>query len=113
MANSQKICVFDLETDGANPDICSPVQIAAIIVDPIRLEIIPDSEFNISLKPEAMESNPFNLLKVACSSPLYPASITPTELLSINSVFRIDERGKTKPTIPSGISIAIPNPYVI
>jgi DNA polymerase III epsilon subunit-like protein len=58
MANSQKICVFDLETDGANPDICSPVQIAAIIVDPIRLEIIPDSEFNISLKPEALESNP-------------------------------------------------------
>lgn len=57
MANLQKICVFDLETDGANPDICSPVQIAAIMIDPYRLEIIPDSEFNITIKPEALENN--------------------------------------------------------
>jgi DNA polymerase III epsilon subunit-like protein len=55
MANIQKICVFDLETDGANPLICSPVQIAAVMVDPKKLEIIPDSEFNISLKPEKLE----------------------------------------------------------
>lgn len=58
MANSQKICVFDLETDGSNPDLCSPVQIAAVIVDPSKLEIIPDSEFNITLKPEALDDNP-------------------------------------------------------
>lgn len=58
MANTQKICVFDLETDGANPDICSPVQIAALIIDPIRLEIIKDSEFNIQLKPAILEENP-------------------------------------------------------
>lgn len=58
MANTQKICVFDLETDGANPDICSPVQIAAVIIDPIRLEIIKDSEFNIQLKPTILEENP-------------------------------------------------------
>jgi DNA polymerase III epsilon subunit-like protein len=58
MANIQKICVFDLETDGANPDICSPVQIAAVMVDPVRLEIIKDSEFNIMIKPEALENDP-------------------------------------------------------
>jgi len=58
MANLQKICVFDLETDGSNPDVCSPVQIAAIMVDPNRLDIIPDSEFNITVKPEALEQNP-------------------------------------------------------
>jgi DNA polymerase III epsilon subunit-like protein len=58
MANYQKICVFDLETDGVNPDKCSPVQIAAIMVDPNKLEIIPDSEFNINLKPEALQQNP-------------------------------------------------------
>ena len=58
MANTQKICVFDLETDGSNPDVCSPVQIAAVIVDPVRLEIIKDSEFNISLKPSALEEKP-------------------------------------------------------
>lgn len=49
MANFQKICVFDLETDGTNPDVCSPVQIAAVIVDPSKLEIVKDSEFNITI----------------------------------------------------------------
>lgn len=58
MPNLQKICVFDMETDGVNPDQCSPIQIAAIIVDPNRLEIIEDSEFNINLKPIALEENP-------------------------------------------------------
>jgi DNA polymerase III epsilon subunit-like protein len=58
MANFQKICVFDLETDGISPDKCSPVQIAAIMVDPNKLEIIPDSEFNINLKPEALQDKP-------------------------------------------------------
>lgn len=58
MANFQKFCVFDLETDGINPDKCSPVQIAAVIVDPMRLEIVPDSEFNINLKPEALQNKP-------------------------------------------------------
>lgn len=58
MANSQKICVFDLETDGSNPDICSPVQIAAVMIDPYKLEMIKDSEFNITLKPEKLEQEP-------------------------------------------------------
>jgi DNA polymerase III epsilon subunit-like protein len=58
MPNFQKICVFDLETDGANPDVCSPIQIAAVIIDPLKLEIIPDSEFNITIKPEALMANP-------------------------------------------------------
>ena len=57
MPNFQKICVFDLETDWSNPDICSPVQIAAVMIDPVKLEIIKDSEFNITLKPELLESN--------------------------------------------------------
>jgi DNA polymerase III epsilon subunit-like protein len=58
MANIQKICVFDLETDGANPDLCSPVQIAAVMVDPMKLEIIEDSEFNITVKPLILEEKP-------------------------------------------------------
>lgn len=58
MANFQKICVFDLETDGANPDICSPVQIASVMIDPVRLEIIKDSEFNITLKPAILDEKP-------------------------------------------------------
>lgn len=58
MINYNKICVFDFETDGTDTRVCSPVQIAAVIVDPISLEIIPDSEFNINFKPETLEKNP-------------------------------------------------------
>lgn len=58
MKQYNKICVFDLETDGANPLVCSPVQIAAIIIDPIKLSIVPNSEFNIMLKPDKLEEDP-------------------------------------------------------
>jgi DNA polymerase III epsilon subunit-like protein len=54
MINYNKICVFDFETDGSDPSVCSPVQMAAVIVDPIKLEIIPKSEFNIFFKPEVL-----------------------------------------------------------
>jgi DNA polymerase III epsilon subunit-like protein len=57
MINYNKICVFDFETDGSDPKECSPVQIAAIMVDPINLDIIPNSEFNINFKPEVLESD--------------------------------------------------------
>lgn len=57
MINYNKICVFDFETDGSDPKSCSPVQIAAVIVDPINLEIVPNSEFNINFKPEVLEQN--------------------------------------------------------
>lgn len=57
MINYNKICVFDFETDGSDPEACSPVQLAAVIVDPINLEIIPNSEFNIFFKPEVLENN--------------------------------------------------------
>jgi len=58
MVNYNKICVFDFETDGTNPEECSPVQIAAVMVDPINLNIIPNSEFNCNFKPEVMEKDP-------------------------------------------------------
>jgi DNA polymerase III epsilon subunit-like protein len=57
MINYNKICVFDLETDGSDPRSCSPVQIAAIMIDPNNLEIIKDSEFNINVKPEVLEKD--------------------------------------------------------
>lgn len=57
MINYNKICVFDFETDGSNPKECSPVQIAALIIDPIKLEIIPNSEFNIFFKPETLAAD--------------------------------------------------------
>ena len=57
MINYNKICVFDFETDGSDPVSCSPVQIAAIMVDPLSLEVIPNSEFNINFKPEVLEKD--------------------------------------------------------
>jgi hypothetical protein len=53
--NNNKICVFDFETDGIDPTVCSPVQLSAVIVDPHKLEIVKNSEFNIYLKPEKLE----------------------------------------------------------
>lgn len=55
MISRNKICVFDFETDGSNPDVCSPVQLSAVMVDPIKLEVIASSEFNVHLKPERLE----------------------------------------------------------
>lgn len=57
MINYNKICVFDFETDGSDPRVCSPVQIAAVMIDPINLEIIDNSEFNINFKPEVLEQS--------------------------------------------------------
>lgn len=55
---TKKICVFDFETDGSDPEVCSPVQLSAVIIDPIKLEIIPESDFNVYFKPEVMENDP-------------------------------------------------------
>lgn len=57
MINYNKICVFDFETDGSDPSVCSPVQIAALMIDPLNLEIIEGSEFNINFRPEVLEGN--------------------------------------------------------
>ena len=53
-----KICVFDFETDGKDPTECSPVQLACLMIDPDKLDIIPNSEFNIQLKPDLLEKDP-------------------------------------------------------
>jgi len=55
---NKKICVFDFETDGSDPEICSPIQISALMIDPVKLSIIEGSEFNVFCKPEVMEQNP-------------------------------------------------------
>jgi exonuclease I len=54
---TKKICVFDFETDGSDPNNCSPVQLAAVMVDPVKLTIIDGSEFNSTCKPELMQSD--------------------------------------------------------
>jgi exonuclease I len=58
MINYNKICVFDFETDGTDTTLCSPVQLAAVMIDPIKLDIIPNSEFNIHFKPDVLADDP-------------------------------------------------------
>lgn len=54
---TKKICVFDFETDGSDPNVCSPVQLASVIVDPIKLKIVEGSEFEVKFKPENLEQD--------------------------------------------------------
>lgn len=49
-----------METDGKDPSVCSPVQLASVIVDPVKLEIVKGSEFNINLKPERLTNGTDN-----------------------------------------------------
>lgn len=53
--NFRKFVVFDFETDGTNPLTCNPVQVAAVAIDPRKLEIIPNSEFNIMMRPPGID----------------------------------------------------------
>jgi DNA polymerase III epsilon subunit-like protein len=50
--NKHYIMVLDFETDSTDPYSCNPIQLAAIVIDPVKLEIVPDSEFESSIKPE-------------------------------------------------------------
>jgi DNA polymerase III epsilon subunit-like protein len=54
---TKKICVFDFETDGSDPELCSPVQLSAVMIDPVKLEIVEGSQFNVFCKPELLENN--------------------------------------------------------
>jgi len=59
MLNFNKIVVYDFETDSPNPNICNPVQLAAIVVNPRTLEIIPDSEFRSYMRPPTIDENDY------------------------------------------------------
>lgn len=48
---NRPICVFDFETDGVNPLTCNPVQLAALMIDGKKLNIIEGSEFCIDMQP--------------------------------------------------------------
>ena len=57
--NIKKICVFDFETDGTNPEECNPVQLAAIIVDPRKLKIIKEASFESGIRPPAIDDDDY------------------------------------------------------
>ncbi len=51
MINKNNICVFDFETSGLSPTSDEAVQLAALMIDPYTLEVIPGSEFQSLIKP--------------------------------------------------------------
>ena len=57
--NYNKICVFDIETDGRDPTKANPVQLAAVIVDPRKLEIVNNAEFNSFMRPEGIDEEDY------------------------------------------------------
>ena len=57
--NKNKICVFDFETDGINVETLNPVQVAAVIIDPRKLEVIEGAEFNSYMRPENIDEKDY------------------------------------------------------
>lgn len=51
MNSPNYICVWDTETNSTDTANGEVVQIAALMIDPHTLEIVPDSEFNSFVKP--------------------------------------------------------------
>lgn len=49
--NYNNICVFDFETGSRNKYKCQPTQIAALMLNPRTLQIIPGSVFNSEIRP--------------------------------------------------------------
>jgi len=51
--------VVDYESDSPDPETCEPVQLSAIAIDPRRLEFIPDSQFDITIKPDDIDKEDY------------------------------------------------------
>jgi DNA polymerase III epsilon subunit-like protein len=53
------IIVFDIESDGKNPTLCSIVELASVTINGRTLKIIPDSIFHIYMKPSGIERDDY------------------------------------------------------
>lgn len=49
--NYRKFCVYDMETSSPDPSRTQPVQLAALMIDGRRLEVIEGSEFQSLIQP--------------------------------------------------------------
>lgn len=57
--NSRWIVCFDFETDSPNKDVCNPVQLAAVPIDPESLEPQKDQSFNVVIKPDGIDKDDY------------------------------------------------------
>jgi DNA polymerase III epsilon subunit-like protein len=53
--NLHNIAVIDFETDGKDPYTCEPTELACVMIHPKKLEIIPDSEFFVQMRPSDID----------------------------------------------------------
>lgn len=59
MKNERWIICFDLETDGPDPKICNPVEIAAVPINPDTLEIKRDAIFHSMIRPPNIDKKEY------------------------------------------------------
>ena len=57
--NHRWIIVYDLETDGPDPTVANPVEIAAVPVNPRTLEIKMDDTFEVTVKPPGIDKDEY------------------------------------------------------
>ena len=55
MKNNRWIICFDFETDLPDKDLCNPVQLAAVPIDPETLEVKKEQAFNTMIKPDGID----------------------------------------------------------
>lgn len=55
----RKYVVFDFETDSTDPSSCQPVQLAAVVINPIKLELIEGAEFYADMKPVGIDNEDY------------------------------------------------------
>ncbi len=52
-------CIFDFETDLANPELCNPVDVACAMLDPFTLEFVKGSEFRSAIRPYTIDDEDY------------------------------------------------------
>lgn len=50
------LVVFDFETNGLNIDTLDPIEVACLALDPIKLSVIPGSQFCTLMRPEELDT---------------------------------------------------------
>lgn len=74
--NKNYMIVFDFETTGKNPQVCEPIEIGALVVNPQTLEVLPD-KFLSDVAPstediieaKALEVNGFTMERIRKAPP--------------------------------------------
>jgi exonuclease I len=57
--NHRNIVVFDFETDGIDPHVTEPVELAAVVIEPRNLNILYDDSFNCIIRPENIDQEDY------------------------------------------------------